>query len=75
MVAFGDHQKNSHFVFTGRPKKKKTGRQVGDNLGYWDERTKMAESMHMEMGEIEKSRWYEISLARGEDKVRYRRID
>ena len=23
MVAFGDHQKNSHFVFTGRPKKKK----------------------------------------------------
>ena len=40
----------------------------------------MAESMHMEMGESEKKKtqktqWSEISLARGEDKVRYRRID
>ena len=60
MVVLGSHRKYSHFVFTGQPKKK----QVDKSVIIPDiERTKMVGSMLMEMGENEKTQWYEISLA------------
>ena len=52
MVVLSDHGKNYHFAFTGRPGKK----QVSELVIIPDiERTKMVESMQMEMGESEKN--------------------
>ena len=65
MVVLGDHWKYSHFAFSGRMGKKNW---VGKLVIIQDiERSKMVESMHMEMGESEKTQWYEISFTPGED--------